>query len=131
MMTQSRCWRKEPPSARPAVRLRSTLMLLQTYSEGGGGYMEVIGSQHAQGAAPPAPLSPVYVLLRLLYRFNGTLKFTEVRSFFPQPTVVFAFVSCKQSALNMAVFSHGSPSDFLLLKVRLTNSGEEEAFIVL
>lgn len=37
--------------------------------------------------------APVNVLLRLLYRFNGTLKFTEVRSFFPQPTVMLAFVS--------------------------------------
>lgn len=37
--------------------------------------------------------APVNVLLRLFYRFNGTLKFTEVCSFFPQPAVVFAFVS--------------------------------------
>lgn len=33
--------------------------------------------------AQAAPFPPVDVLLRLLYRFNGTLKFTEVRSFFP------------------------------------------------
>lgn len=33
--------------------------------------------------APAAPFPPVDVLLRLLYRFNGTLKFAEVRSFFP------------------------------------------------
>lgn len=66
--------------------------------------MEIMRSERAHGAASPAPVSPVYVLLRLLYRFNGTLKFTEVRSFFPQPTAVFAFVSCKQSVLNMAAF---------------------------
>lgn len=43
--------------------------------------------------APQHADAPVYVLLRLLYRFNGTLKFTEVCSFFPQPTVMLAFVS--------------------------------------
>lgn len=36
---------------------------------------------------------PVNVLLRLLYGFNGTLKFAEVCSFFPQPIVMLAFVS--------------------------------------
>ena len=46
------------------------------------------------------PLSPVNVLLRLLYRVNGTLKFTEVCSFFSQPTVMFAFVSCEKVFLN-------------------------------
>lgn len=44
-------------------------------------------------ATPQHADAPVYVLLRLLYGFNGTLKFTEVGSFFPQTTVVFAFVS--------------------------------------
>lgn len=33
--------------------------------------------------ARAAPFPPVDVLLCLLDRFNGTLKFTEVRSFFP------------------------------------------------
>lgn len=36
---------------------------------------------------------PVNVLLRLLYGFNGTLKFAEVCSFFPQPIVMLTFVS--------------------------------------
>lgn len=36
---------------------------------------------------------PVNVLLCLFYRFNGTLKFTEVCSFFPQPAVMLVFVS--------------------------------------
>lgn len=44
-------------------------------------------------SAPQHGDAPVDVLLRLLYGFNGTLKFAEVRSFFPQPAVVFAFVS--------------------------------------
>lgn len=48
--------------------------------------------------------SPVDVLLRLLYGFNGTLKFAEVCSFFPQTTVVFTFVSCSNT-LN-ALFCH-------------------------
>lgn len=47
--------------------------------------------------AQAAPFPPVDVLLRLLYRFNGTLKFAEVGSFFPQTVVVFAFVSCDKS----------------------------------
>lgn len=46
-------------------------------------------------------LSPVYVLLGLLYGINGTLKFTEVRSFFPQPAVVFAFVSCNKKMTQL------------------------------
>lgn len=54
------------------------------------------GSSHvpANGTVWRMPFSPVNVLLRLLYGFNGTLKFTEVGPFFPQPTVMLAFVSC-------------------------------------
>lgn len=47
----------------------------------------------ARRSAPQHTDAPVNVLLRLLYRFNGTLKFTEVCSFFPHTAVVFAFVS--------------------------------------
>lgn len=43
--------------------------------------------------APQHADTPVDVLLRLLYGFNGTLKFAEVGAFFPQPVVVFTFVS--------------------------------------
>lgn len=67
-------------------------------------------------------LSPVDVLLRLLDGLNGTLKFAEVRPFFPQPAAVFALVSwggrervkprsdlgarCSGTKLNAAVQRH-------------------------
>lgn len=53
--------------------------------------------------AQAAPFPPVDVLLCLLYRFNGTLKFTEVRSFLPQTVVVFAFVSCNKSVWGFSL----------------------------
>lgn len=52
-----------------------------------------VDPQRGGGGASRRAGSPANVLLRLLYGFNGTLKFTEVRAFLPQTTAVFALVT--------------------------------------
>lgn len=52
--------------------------------------------------------APVNVLLRLLYRFDGTLKFTEVCTLFPQPTVMLVFVSLAPRRVVAIRFRRGA-----------------------